>query len=192
ADFDNTQIADVQGQPMRLQRRGDEFWAEFDDPERSPLVRSPSRITRQIVMITGAHHQQVYWYRADRGRIVGQIPGTYIVAERRWIPRAMVFLRPPVSRPPSATGLWNAMCINCHVTHGKSKVDLPNGRTADSSVAEFGIACEACHGPADRHVAVHRNPWRRYWAHLVSGRDPTIVQPATLEPKAASQVCGQF
>src|SRR5439155_13736571 len=75
--------------------------------------------------------------------------------------------------------------------HGKSKVDLPNGRTADSSVAEFGIACEACHGPADRHVAVHRNPLRRYCAHLVSGRDPTIVQPATLEPKAASQVCGQ-
>jgi len=191
ADFNGTRIADVQGQPMLLERRGDEFWAEFDDPDRNPFSNAPFRITRQVVMITGSHHQQVYWYRTGHGRVVGQIPGTYIVAERRWMPRTMVFLRPPVNRPPSATGNWNVMCINCHVTHGKGKVELPTARTADSTVAEFGIACEACHGPGNHHVDVNRNPWRRYWAHLTGLRDPTMVQPATLEPRAASQVCGQ-
>lgn len=191
ADFNGTRVVDVHGEPMRLERRGDEFWAEFDDTDRSPFSNAPLRITRQVVMITGSHHQQVYWYRTDRGRVIGQIPGTYIVADRRWVPRNMVFLRPPVNRPPWATALWNTTCIHCHVTHGKGKVELPGVRTADSSVAEFGIACEACHGPADRHVVVNRGPWRRYWAHLTSGRDPTIVQPATLQPKAASQVCGQ-
>ena len=83
------------------------------------------------------------------------------------------------------------MCINCHVTRGRAKVDLPSVRTADSSVAEFGIGCEACHGPGERHVDANRNPIRRYWAHLTGRRDSTTVQPATLEPKAASQVCGQ-
>jgi Cytochrome c552/Cytochrome c554 and c-prime len=191
ADFDGTRVAEVQGQPMLLQRRGDEFWAEFDDPDTSRPGQPPSRIARQVVMVTGSHHQQVYWYRTEHGRVVGQIPGTYIIAERRWMPRAMVFLRPPVTHPPSATGNWNVMCINCHVTHGKGKVALPTTRTADSSVAEFGIACEACHGPGDYHVRVNQNPVRRYWAHLTGLHDSTTVQPATLEPKAASQVCGQ-
>jgi hypothetical protein len=191
ADFNATRVAGVQGQPMVLERRGDEFWAEFDDPDRHPFSTAPARVTRQVVMITGSHHQQVYWYRTGRGRVIGQIPGTYIIGERRWMPRNMVFLRPPVNRPPSATGNWNVMCINCHVTHGKGKVELPTARSADSTVAEFGVACEACHGPADRHVAVNRNPLRRYWAHLTGLRDPTMVQPATLEPRAASQVCGQ-
>lgn len=191
ADFDGTRIADIQGQPMVLQRRGAEFWAEFDDPDRTRPGELPSRITRQVVMVTGSHHQQVYWYRTGRGRIVGQIPGTYLVAEQRWIPRVMVFLRPHVDRPASTTANWNAMCINCHVTRGRAKVDLPSVRTADSSVAEFGIGCEACHGPGERHVSVNRNPLRRYWTHLTGGRDSTTVQPATLEPKTASQVCGQ-
>jgi len=191
ANFDGTRIADVQGQPMLLQRRGDEFWAEFDDPDGGRPGLQPIRIARQVLMITGSHHQQVYWYGTGRGRVVGQLPATYIVAERRWMPRTMVFLWPPVDHPRSATGNWNVMCINCHVTHGKGKVDLPGTRTADSTVAEFGIACEACHGPGDHHVRVNRNPVRRYWAHLTGLRDPTTVQPATLDPKAASQVCGQ-
>ena len=176
---------------MVLQRHGDEFWAEFDNPEITLPGEPPSRITRQVVMVTGSHHQQVYWYQTGRGRIVGQIPGTYLVAERRWVPRLNVFLRPHIDRPVSTTGNWNAMCINCHVTRGRAKVDLPSVRTADSSVAEFGIGCEACHGPGERHVDANRNPIRRYWAHLTGRRDATTVQPARLEPKAASQVCGQ-
>jgi formate-dependent nitrite reductase cytochrome c552 subunit len=190
AGFDGVRVADVAGRPMLLQRRGREFWAEFDDPD-SGRLRPPARISRQVVMVTGSHNQQVYWYRTDHGRIVGQLPGTYIIAERRWMPRTMVFLRPSADHPPSATGNWNAMCINCHVTHGKAKIDLPWGRTADSSVGEFGIGCEACHGPGDVHARANQNPFRRYWTHLTGRNDPTIVQPSGLQPKTASQVCGQ-
>jgi len=32
---------------------------------------------------------------------------------------------------------------------------------------------------------------RRYWSHLTGRIDPTTVQPARLDPKASSQVCGQ-
>ena len=32
ADFDGILVEYVHGRPMRLERRGDEFWAEFDDP----------------------------------------------------------------------------------------------------------------------------------------------------------------
>jgi hypothetical protein len=48
-------------------------------------------------MTTGSHNQEVYWYETDRGRQLGQLPGTYIITERRWMPRSMVFLAPPES-----------------------------------------------------------------------------------------------
>jgi hypothetical protein len=70
-------------------------------------------------------------------------------------------------------------------------MDASGLRGADTEVTEFGIACEACHGPAERHVAANRNPLHRYSARRADGRDPTIVQPAYLEHRRSTQVCGQ-
>ena len=196
SDFDNTMVQSVHGRPMQLERRGRELWAEFDDPDWKGIDgRLPGRIKRQVVMTTGSHHQEVYWYETDQGRQLGQLPGTYIIAERRWMPRSMVFLAPPQPWPESTTGRWNSICINCHTTHGKprlsaSSASAPSGKP-DTTVAEFGIACEACHGPSDRHALVNQNIVRRYWSHLTGRIDPTTVQPARLDPKASSQVCGQ-
>ena len=191
ANFDATTVAAVQGRPMTLSRRGDEFWAEFDEPDWNPVLGPPPRVSRQVAMITGAHHQQVYWYRTGRGRQLGQLPGTYLVSEKRWIPRRMVFLRPPLASPPSTTGVWNSLCINCHATHGKPRLGGDAGGAADTTVADFGIACESCHGPGDAHVRENQSPSRRYRLHLAGGADPTVVQPTRLQPKVASQVCGQ-
>lgn len=197
ADFDGVEIASVHGRPMRLERRDSEFWAEFDDPDWDRTTDRPSRIVRQIVMTTGSHNQQVYWYRTDRNRLLGQLPGAYLIPEGRWIPRRAAFLRPPTDWPESETGRWNAVCIDCHTTHGKSGFDTPVGskpmttQVADTRVAEFGIACEACHGPSDLHVRANGSPLRRYWLHLTGKPDPTTVQPARLDPRRSSEVCGQ-
>ncbi|HEV2985424.1 MAG TPA: multiheme c-type cytochrome [Vicinamibacterales bacterium] len=190
-DFDGQRVNAVHGRPMLLQHIGRELWAEFDDPEWEG-AGTPARINRQVVMTTGSHHQQVFWYRTDRGRQLGQLPGTYIIAERRWVPRRMVFLYQPLEWPPSATGTWNSICIDCHTTHGKSGVGETTALSGpDTTVAEFGIACEACHGPSSRHVHANQSPARRYWLHLTGQRDSTTVQPAMLDTKASSQVCGQ-
>ena len=106
------------------------------------------------------------------------------------MPREMVFLRPPVGRPRSSSGDWNARCINCHATHGKPRLRSGASDTA-TNVAEFGIACEACHGPATRHAEANRNPLLRYSSHLSERPDDTIVQPTRLNPRASSLVCGQ-
>ena len=195
SDFDGSVVDDVHGRPMRLDRRGGELWAEFDDPDWSPLrSRLPERITRKVVMTTGSHHQEVYWYETGKGRELGQLPGTYIIAEQRWIPRSMVFLAPPSAWPESTTGRWNSICINCHTTHGQPRnrqAGSVSNETPDSKVAEFGIACEACHGPGDEHALTNRNPLRRYSLYLTASHDSTIVQPAIRDPKSSSAVCGQ-
>jgi hypothetical protein len=197
ADFNATTIADVHGRPMRLERAGEQFWAEFDEPDWKGEGESPPRIRREVVMITGSHHQQIYWYATGKQRLLGQLPGAYLIAERRWIPRRMAVLHPPADPVFSETGHWNSTCIACHTTHGKPQLGKPFGsvpddeQVADTTAAEFGIACEACHGPSADHVRANRSPMRRYGLHISGARDRTTVQPAHLPAKRSSQICGQ-
>ncbi len=197
ADFDGVVVDAVHGRPMHLARRGDEFWAEFDDPgwEGDPGERP--RISRQVVMITGSHHQNIYWYSTGHDRALNVLPGVYLLDEERWTPRNAVVLAPPGQGVAMLDGHWNAVCIDCHTTHGKTRFDTPFGseplrdQTVDTTVAELGIACEACHGPAGAHVTANRNPLRRYGLHAGGGPDQTIVEPTRLDPQRSSQVCGQ-
>jgi hypothetical protein len=163
-------------------------------PNQPPAV---SRITRQVVMITGSHHQQVYWYATGRNRLLGQLPAAYLIAEQRWIPRRSAVLHPPSETLFSETGHWNSTCIACHTTNGKPEFETPFGsqpvdtQVVDSRVTEFGIACEACHGPSTGHAAANRSPLRRYTSHLTGRADSTTVLPTRLDPQRSSQVCGQ-
>jgi hypothetical protein len=197
ANFNDATIAAVHGRPMRLSERGQQLWAEFDDPDSAQPVAGRPRIERQVTMITGSHNQQIYWYATGHNRLLGQLPGAYLVNEQRWIPRRMAVLHPPAQRLYSETGHWNGTCIACHATHGKPQFDTPFGsapidtQVVNTTAAEFGIACESCHGPGQAHVAANANPLRRYSLHLTGAADSTIVQPAKLDPHRSSQVCGQ-
>src|SRR5262249_20769868 len=84
--------------------------------------------------------------------------------------------------------LWNANCVACHSVAGAPGVE--RGAMTDTRTAELGIACEGCHGPAERHVEANQNPFRRYALHGRTSGDPTIVNPARLSPHAASEVWG--
>jgi hypothetical protein len=186
------------GRPYRLQRRGDEFWAELVDPDwereerlagRDPdAAASPPRVERRVVMITGSHHMQTYWVAGRHGNEVYNLPFVFLYEQDRWVPREEVFLRPPQAGRFFA--VWNNSCIECHSTAGKVGFALEQ-EVFRSAVAEMGIACEACHGPAREHVAANRDPLRRYRLHFADAGDPTIVQPERLPHQAASQVCGQ-
>ena len=89
ANFEGTTISGVVEAPIALQRRaGGELWAMFDDPDAPATADARvARIERQVVMLTGSHQQQVYWYRTDRGRVLGQLPAMFLIPEQRWIPR---------------------------------------------------------------------------------------------------------
>lgn len=201
----------VEAGAMTLEQRGDELWAEFDDPDNlrrsqqppSPpggtevAAAAPHRITRQVVLTTGSHNQQIYWYATGHGRTLGQLPAIWLVDERRWIPRRAAVMHPPGQAAFSETGAWNGVCVACHTTLGRPAFDTPFGtqpiatQQVDTTAAEFGVACEACHGPADEHVRTNADPRRRYALHLTKASDASIVHPARLDPKRSAQVCGQ-
>jgi formate-dependent nitrite reductase cytochrome c552 subunit len=196
-DFDGQTVSAVHGRPMVLRERDGALWAEFDDPDSPAPPDQRARIEREVTLVTGSHNQQVFWYSTGHDRVLGQLPGAYLVQERRWVPRRMAVLHPPSQQPLSETGHWNSTCIACHATNGRPRFDTPFGsqpiatQSVQTTVAEFGIACEACHGPGEAHVRANRSLLRRYALHLGGGADRTTVQPQRLDPKRSSQVCGQ-
>ncbi len=47
---------------------------------------------------------------------------------------------------------WNFACAECHSTHLRKNYDAASD-TYRTSWSEINVACEACHGPGERHVA---------------------------------------
>ncbi|MBM4004071.1 MAG: C cytochrome precursor [Planctomycetes bacterium] len=172
------------GRYYELQRRGDQYWTVMDDPdgELDPAEPMASRIERPIALVTGSHHLQLYWYPTGQSRVLGLLPVHYFKDDKKWLPTSATMLRPP-DEFSSDTGRWNSRCIQCHTTHGRTR---PEEDGADSQVAEFGISCEACHGPAAAHVTYRRTTPN---GDASRSEDP-IVNPALLAPKTASQICG--
>jgi hypothetical protein len=197
-------VLEDRGRRVRLERRGDEYWASIPDPlwyadSSAGKSASAPQIDVRVVMTTGSHHLQNYWVRRprsgavhrgsyDNGALV-QIPFVWVIQDQRWVPVQDSFLTPPSSLPEPPQ-LWNTSCHLCHAVAPQPGFD---GQNFNTQVAEIGVACEACHGPAQAHASGHRSPLRRYARHLFGGdaADESIVNPKRLDPERSSQVCAQ-
>lgn len=51
---------------------------------------------------------------------------------------------------------WNARCAECHATGFQKNYD-PRSNRYQSKAEEIGVGCEACHGPAEAHLAWARD-----------------------------------
>lgn len=190
-DFNDVTLEQL-GYVYKLSKQGDEFWVEMPDLDwfkhdtREPLTRTDvGRTKRQVVMLTGSHHYQVCWVPAGMGNLMMSMPFAFLLNDRRWVPRTNVFLTPYKLE----TQYWNDNCVHCH-----SVAPYPNANLQDKQVAsrcvELGIACEACHGPAEAHVRWHEEHPDSY-SDDADRADPTIVLPTRLSHQRSSQVCGQ-
>lgn len=195
------------GERFLLERRGKEFWVDMIDPDwryvtalqeyqyktgkRAKPPRhetNPPRVQRRIGLVTGSHHMQAYWVPGKYGNQQFNFPFTYLFEEQRWVPRDDVFLKDPHAEKSFQT--WNLNCFTCHSTAGQPQQN-PETHILNTRVAEFGISCEACHGPAAEHVRRNSEPLRRYALHQEGRGDETMVNPARLSSKKSAEVCGQ-
>src|SRR5690606_30933422 len=148
-----------------------------------------------VALSVGSHRYQQYVAYLDRGGGAGELwrlPVAWHRAERRWIHMNGAFVEPE-GEPGSLVDYqrhlsrWNDNCIVCHNT------EPTPGATQErfaSEVGELGIACEACHGPAEAHLDRHRgNPLRRMLAG--DEGDGSISNPARLDPARESAICGR-
>ena len=173
----------------RFHRKGDEFFVDMPDPTTVPMkAPEPPRRSKtyRVVMMTGSHHVQVYW--VDVGDHLREVPIYWHIDGQRWIPKNDTTLVPPDRQTFSQ--IWNVKCIRCHSVGGNPNVH-PTTRKLSSKVAEFGISCEACHGPAEEHIRLFENPMSRFKSRSGEGVDTAIVNPAKQSPKVSSEICGQ-
>ena len=154
ANMDQLELA-FDGTKYKVERRGDTFFVRKRSEGSSSYGDA-----QQIVLVTGSHTLQVPWLETGQGRTLQQFPFAYIVAEKMWAPVTETFLMPPGLKEYYSIGAWNGACMDCHVTQGQSR--FVEGNKWDSNVAEFGIACEACHSEGAEHIALNRNPIRRF------------------------------
>lgn len=183
-NFDNVQTQ-AYGKDIHLSNEDDQLWVTMHDPDQQ-ATNDATIIRRPIVMTTGSHHMQVYWYATGKDRRVAQLPIVWLNETSTWVPIHSIFLRPTQHLAGKSEGRWNNTCIKCHATQGRPRI-LPTGAPpVDTHVAEFGIACEACHGPAAEHVALHRSP-----KTLALSPSANIVNPAKLPHDRSAEVCGQ-
>ena len=173
---------EVNGAGFSLVAEGEQLFAQAEH----------GRQRQRVVLATGSHHYQAYWTEGPRPGELKLLPFVYLAYDRRLVPRRSVFLTPD-SAPPTEVG-WGSSCIQCHSVAGRPGLSESSTRF-DTSVAELGIACEACHGPAAAHVDKHRNPLERAIAR-VNARgdrmlDDTIVNPAKLDAARSTAVCAQ-
>lgn len=152
-----------------------------------------------VLYTIGSHRYQQYAAKLDRGGGPGEIwrlPVAWHIGEGRWIHLNGAFVEPegqPGEQQDYLRHLsrWNDNCIFCHNTEPvPGRVDPGLFR---STVAELGIACEACHGPASAHLERHRNPVRRMVARTLrpDRGDGSVAHPGRLGTVEESSVCGR-
>jgi ssDNA-binding Zn-finger/Zn-ribbon topoisomerase 1 len=194
-DFDDVRL-EHDGKIYDLTRDDDAFWVEMDDPDRRDTRTAP-RVKRRVMLSTGSHLDQMYWLDAGRGdRNLMTFPFFYSLRMNRWLPLEAAYMAPPGAQNiGNKSGFWNTNCLKCHSTAADTRLEEGSGASGqpsfDTQVVEFGISCEACHGPAAEHVRINRDPAHRFGQYLGTDADLSIVNPGKLDAKRSSEVCGQ-
>jgi predicted CXXCH cytochrome family protein len=166
---------------------------------------APPRTVDVVRTVGSRRYQQ---YLARDGDSYWRLPVAWHVEEQRWFPMTGAFLFSDAKSDPSGEAgppgrplfgggdfdrhvtRWNDNCVFCHNVAPNPARDPGDGHFS-TSVAQLGIACEACHGPAAEHVAVNANPLRRWMLRSSGATDPTIVNPSRLSPARAADLCGR-
>jgi predicted CXXCH cytochrome family protein len=201
ADFDGA-IHRYHGVTSQMTRVDDHFFMDTVDPDWAgqmfrqgiPLDQAGAAPRRlfSVDRLVGSHWFQQMLHCDEQGRYL-RLPLMYHIVEGRWIHTNTAFLAPDTENFYSKYAVWNETCVFCHNTRvTKNPQPLPGQwpgyRTA---VGELGIACEACHGAAEQHVAAHQNPARRLAQHYSGEADPTIVNPARLPVERSDDICAR-
>lgn len=196
-------VVTYQGRSIRPIRRDGQYLFEYLDDQGRAVGRA------EIKRTVGSHRYQQY---------LAQAPGTgenYIrmhllwhVEDQRWVHMNGAFLYSDDQHFDQHVSTWNHNCIYCHNTGPQPNIQnyddlfarMAAGQPVDflkqaryqSQVAELGIACEACHGPAGQHVRQMNNPLTRLWYALNPDAEVAgVLHAAGLPQDKSTQVCGQ-
>ena len=128
----------------------------------------------EVALCVGSRRYQQYFERVDgpSGTIYRRLPLLWHIGDGRWMHLNGAFLEADDDDWSKHQAVWNANCVFCHntgIAPGLKPVGDGGDKRFDTHVADVGIACESCHGPARAHVALYTSPVARYGAELARG-----------------------
>ena len=158
-DFERDRTLDYGGVRAEMVREGDRYVMRL-------IGEQGSNQRLAIVRTVGSRRIQQYLAKdaprgsACRWRTISSSAGGCISTDR-FSGRTAPTYTPPVAE-------WNSNCVFCHNVKAQPGFDWAH-RTWKTEVAELGVACGACHGPAGDHAQAAISPLTRYRWHLGDG-----------------------
>jgi tetratricopeptide (TPR) repeat protein len=157
--------------PPRTVRHGTQV-TEIGLLEGRPVVTAPGPASRPTALVA----TEVLGHRPLRQFLLPTEGGRLQMTEVAWDPAKAQWFNVfgDEDRQPGEWGHWtgrgmnwNSMCAECHNTRLRKNYDSATD-TYNTTMAERGVGCEACHGPMKNHV-----DWQA--AHAPSRqKDPTV------------------
>jgi hypothetical protein len=152
---------------FRPVRQDSDILGDFSKPDPSVTFKK-----EDIQFVVGNKWEQVYVHMQD-GEYY-PLTAKWMVMQKKWVPfKVHDWKETPMT----------AKCNGCHVTG----FDAETGK-----FSEFGIGCEACHGPASRHVA-HQQQRQSKVCALCHGSLLPFPEKKSVDivRTVAPSVCGQ-
>lgn len=204
ADFNNA-VFEFEGKTNRFFKQGDEFWVNIQGPD-------GKFHDYQINYTFGYDPLQQYMVEFEDGR-VQLIPFAWDSRSTESGGQRWYHLYPKMKVTDefywTNTGQnWNFMCADCHSTNLKKNYD-PETNRYNSTWSEINVGCEACHGPANEHMAWAKaqnsnEPNTNTLVHYGFDRDlskavtewvykdgSSTLQPASIKKTDQTTVCAQ-
>ncbi len=180
---------------------GDGYAFEYRDP-----ATGTEQATLAVHRTVGSHRYQQYLTRDSTSQTYYRLHYLWHIEDQRWVHMNAAFLGDDAQNFDAQITTWNANCVFCHNTGPQPRVsnlddlrararageqfDVRQEMRFDTSVAELGIGCEACHGPGGEHLRRMEHFELRWLAGWFAGRDRSIVNPERLSAARSNDVCG--
>lgn len=197
------QIVEYGEQRIRPVKRDGEYLFEYLGTDGRVMGRA------EIKRTVGSHRYQQYLAQAPHtGDNYIRMHMLWHIEDQRWVHMNGAFLYPDGQPYDQHIATWNHNCIYCHNTGPEPQIQnydqlfrrIASGEQInflqaaryESQVAELGIACESCHGPAGQHVRQMQKPLTRLWYLMNPDAEVTgVLDPKALPREQRTQLCGQ-
>ena len=181
-DFERDNTITYQGVHAEMVRENGSYWMKFAGVD-------GKKQQFEIVRTVGSRRIQQYLTKSGDQWI--RLPIAYDLVQHRWMHLNGSFFFPDGSDYKQHVAEWNLNCVFCHNVKAQPHLDWTN-QSRNTEVAELGIACGACHGPAGEHAQRALSPVTRYrWYVKDVGAPPiAVVNPVKLDSDRSAMVCG--
>ncbi|MEO5722435.1 MAG: cytochrome c3 family protein [Chthoniobacterales bacterium] len=181
-DFERENTITYQGVRSEMVREKGAYWMKFTGID---------GVTQQLQIVRTVGSRRIQQYLVKTGDAWFRMPIAYDLMQRRWMHLNGSFFFPDGSDYKQHVAEWNVNCVFCHNVKAQPGLDWEK-RTWQTEVAELGVACGACHGPAGEHAQRALSPLTRLRWNLKDEIAPErlVVHPAKINSDRSAMICG--